>query len=148
MMEHRIKLNRWIICAITIVCMGIILFFTNTSGIQKARAQSNQAQTSAMGVTWQYQLDFPSSPDGVNQLSANLTSNFKGQGVTSDLQNLDGTKYQVTVSGSQGLDQLRQVIYSPVLANFIGGAGRSSWICPSASLRISHFMLESNLTTR
>ena len=76
-MKNQIKLTRCIVCAIAIVCMGIILFFTNASGIQKARAQSNQSQNSAMGVTWQYQLDFPSSPDGVNQLSSNLTLNSK-----------------------------------------------------------------------
>ena len=55
--------------------------------------------------------------------------------------------YRLSLTGDQGMEQVRQVLFSSSLADFIGGAAGIEISMPIGSLLDTTFKLESNLTT-
>ena len=134
-----------------VIAFGILAFILNypgMGGVRIVHAQQAQPKSTLTGFSWEYQLDFNSNslPD-VNQLSASLAPALISQGVTSNLKALGATNYQYTFTGNLGLEQVRQVIYSPLLAGFINGAGEVEIHMPVGSLLDLPVLLDSNLST-
>jgi predicted secreted protein len=134
-----------------VIAFGILAFILNypgMGGVRVVHAQQAQPKSTVTGFSWEYQLDFKSDslPD-VNQLSASLAPALISQGVTSNLKALGDTNYQYTFTGKLGLEQVRQVIYSPLLAGFINGAGEVEIDMPVGSLLDLPVMLDSKLST-
>ncbi|OIO86699.1 MAG: hypothetical protein AUK02_05730 [Anaerolineae bacterium CG2_30_58_95] len=133
------------------VLAGMMLFLClGVSGSPAAHAQEVETPepTSAAGFSWEYQLDFSaSSLLGAKQQASSLTPSLNSQGVASELQALGGSNYRLTMTGNQGVEQVRQVLFSPLMAGFIGGAAELEVNMPVGSLLDTTFKLESNLTT-
>lgn len=128
--------------------LGFILNYTGWGAVGVVHARQAQPQSQAGGFSWEYQLEFNAdSLLSANQLSASLAPSLNSQQVASDLISLGGTSYRLTFSGSQGLEQVRQLLYSPLLAGFIGAAAEVEVEMPVGSLLNMPVMLDSNLST-
>ncbi len=147
-MERTFRIKWWWMAAIAIAILVFLLNFPGMGGVRLARAQSSGTPPLAPGFIWEYQLDFnaTSLPDAQAQ-AASLTPGLDNQGVASELQPLGGSMYRLSLTGSQGMEQVRQVIYSTRLAGFIGGAAEVQVTMPVGSLLDTPFKLDSNLTT-
>jgi predicted secreted protein len=147
-MKHTRRFNGWLKGALAIILLGFALNFTGMRGVKGVRAQATEVQSSASGFSWEYQLDFtaPTLPSARQQASS-ITPGLNNQGVASDLQALGGSNFRLAMTGSQGIEQVRQVIYSPDIAGFIGGPAELEVDIPVGSLLDMTFKLESNLTT-
>ena len=147
-MKKTSRFNGWLKGALAIVLLGFALYLLGMRGVKAVRAQAAGVQTSASGFSWEYQLDFtaPTLPSARQQASS-LAPGLNNQGVASQLQALGGSNFRLAMSGSQGLEQVRQVIYSPDMAGFIGGPAELEVDMPVGSLLDMTFKLESNLTT-
>lgn len=147
-MKKPFKVKGWLKGTIAIILIGFVLDFPVTRGVSTVRAQSANAQASVSGFIWEYQLDFnDSSLDGAQQQASSLAPAMKNQGVASRLQVLGGSKYCLTMTGNQGIGQLRKVLYLPAMAGFIGGPAEIEVDMPVSKLQDMTFKLESNLTT-
>ncbi len=127
----------WLMSAVVIVTAGLLLALLGLGGGGAAKAQTAGQQPSA---SWEYQLD---SVDTVPESAGQLNSN----GVAVNVQALGDSKYRLTMSGAQGVEQARQALYSPQIAGFIDGAAEIEINLPVSSLREITLRLESNLTT-
>ncbi len=147
-MTQKITVNWWLKGTIAFVFIGIALSFSSYSHVGAARAQAEGTQKAATIFNWEYQLEFnASSLLDARQQASSLTDSLKDQGVSSELQSLGFSDYRFVMTGSQGSEQLRKVIYSPLLANFLGGAADLEINMPVGSLLDLTLSLQSNLTT-
>ncbi len=147
-MHQTNRVNSWLKGVIAVAIIGFILNFPSMPGVRVVRAQAAETQTPAVGINWEYLLDFSdSSPASASQQASSLTRSLDSQGVNFELQSLGGSDYRLAMTGSQGVEQVRQVLYSPLIASFIGGAADIEINIPVSSLQDITFKLESNLTT-
>jgi len=143
-MNQNVNPKRWWKFAIVIATIGFILSFTN----MHAGKVLGGAQSSAAGFSWEYQLDFSApSLQNANQQASSLSLSLDNQGVASELQALGDSYFRLTMTGDQGIEQVRQVLYSPLLAGFIHGAVEFEVNMPVSSLLDTTIKLDSNLTT-
>jgi C1A family cysteine protease len=142
-MEKLSKRKTWIKAVIAIAILGFILNIPRMGA-----ARPVHAQTAPGGFSWEYQLDFPAdSPEGARQAADSVIPRLADQGVTTQLEPLTGSMYRLSMAGSQGLDQLRQTVFSPLLANFTGGVIELEVDMPVTDLLDIPFKLETNITT-
>ena len=147
-MEKIFRVKWWWIAALSIAILVFLLNFPGMGGVRPARAQSSGNQALASGFSWEYQLDFTAaSLQSAQGQAASLVPALEGQGVASELQPLGDSMYRLSLTGSQGMEQVRQVIYSTRMAGFIGGAAELQVSMPVGSLLDTPFKLDSNLTT-
>lgn len=147
-MDQRINLNSLLKSMITIVIIGFILTFSSLQAGKKAGAQMAGVQSSATGFSWEYQLDFNAPTlQNASQQASSLDLSLNDMGVASELQALDDSNFRLTMTGDQGIDQVRQVLYSPLMAGFINGAVEFEVNMPVSSLLDTTIKLDSNLTT-
>jgi C1A family cysteine protease/predicted secreted protein len=147
-MEQTIRPHSWLKGILAIAIIGFVLNYSGMRGLRVVHAQADEPQISTTGFSWEYQLDFSdSSQAGARQQASSLSPTLNNQGVTSELQSLGGGNYRLAMAGSQGEQQVRQVLYSPLIASFIGGAAEIEINMPVSSLQDITFQLESNLTT-
>ncbi len=145
---RRPVIKGWINGILPIIIVGIILALQGLGNVSRARAQSPGTQSSAAAFSWEYALDFTaSSSSAAKQLSSSLDPALSRQGVAASLQTLGETSYRLKMTGSQGIEQVRQVLYSPRLAGFIGGAAEIEVNIPANGLQDTTFKLESNPST-
>jgi inhibitor of cysteine peptidase len=148
MMGQQNRVNGRLKGVIAIAFIGFVLNFSSMGAVRAARAQVEGTQTSAAGFSWEYQLDFSdSSTTSASQQASNLTPILNDQGVASEMQSVGDSNYRLTMTGSQGIEQVRQVLYSPLIASFIGGAAEIEIKMPVSNMQDITFKLESNLTT-
>ena len=147
-MEKTFRIKWWWMAVIAIAILVFLLNFPGMAGVRPARAQSAGTSPLAPSFSWEYQLDFnaASLPDAQGQ-AASLTPGLANQGVASELQPLGDSMYRLSMTGNQGMEQVRQVLYSTRLAGFIGGAAEVQVTMPVGSLLDTPFKLDSNLTT-
>ena len=145
------RVNRWMKGAIAIAILGFILIFPvlgGMGGVRSVRAQAAGTPGLPAGFSWEYQLDFSATSwQSAKQQAASLAPALDNQGVASELQSLGSSMYRLVLTGDQGMEQLRQVLYSSLMADFIGGAAEIEVNMPVGSLLDIPFKLESNLTT-
>ena len=147
-MDRTHRINSWLKGVIAIAVLGFILNFPSMGGVRLVRAQAAEAQTSTAGFSWEYQLDFnATSLLSANQQASSLTPSLNSLGVASELLSLGDSIYRLSMTGDQGMQQIRQTLFSPLLAGFIGGAVELEVDMPVVSLLDTTFTLESNPTT-
>jgi predicted secreted protein len=147
-MEPKKRIYSWLRNVIAIAVLGFLLNFPGLGGVRLVGAQAAVPQPKIAGLSWEYQLDFnATSLQSAKQLSSGLDSSLESLGVTSELQSLENSSYRLTLSGDKGMDQVRQAIFSPLLADFIGGPAEIEVDMPVGSLLDTTFKLESNLST-
>jgi inhibitor of cysteine peptidase len=121
--------------AIVIAFAGLLLGFLGAGAAQA------QAKNDPVPARWEYRLD--TGGDAALPDAAQLN----GNGVTARLQALGGPKYRLTMSGSRGVEQARQALYSPLVAGFIDGVAEIEIRLPVSRLQKLTLNLQSNLTT-
>ena len=147
-MKEEIKINSWLKSIIAISLLGFVLSFQGMQDVMAVRAQERQTQNSTSGFSWEYLIDFSDpSPASANQQASSLVQNFQDKGVTSELQSLGGESYRMVMRGNQGVEQVRQVLFSPLITSFIGGPADVEINMPVSNNQNIAVMLESNLTT-
>lgn len=147
-MKEEIKINSWLKSIIAISILGFVLSFQGMQDVITVSAQESQAQNSTSVFSWEYQIDFSdSSPAIANKQASSLVQIFKDQGVASELQSLGGESYRMVMTGNQGVEQVRQVLFSPLITSFIGGPAEIEINLPVINTHSITVMLESNLTT-
>ncbi len=115
-------LKHWLNRIIALAFMAILLNVQGMGDVRSVRAQTTTSQSSSAPTTWEYQLDFTAATSAsASRQAYGISSSLKGQGVAAYLQSTGADQYRLNMSGSQGLEQLRQVLFSPLLAGFIGG---------------------------
>ncbi len=135
-------------CFIAVILLGFILSFSGVGGVRGVGAKGAGPQTFIGGFSWEYQLDFnAASLPGAKQLAASLDPGLKGQGVASRVEPVGNGMYRLSLTGSQSMQQVRQVVFSSALAAFIGGAAEVEVSMPVGSLLDTVFKLESNPST-
>jgi predicted secreted protein len=141
-------INACLKCFIAVILLGFILSFSGVGGVRGVGAKGAGPQTFIGGFSWEYQLDFnAASLPGAKQLAASLDPGLKGQGVASRVEPVGNGMYRLSLTGSQSMQQLRQVVFSSALATFIGGAAEVEVSMPVGSLLDTAFKLESNPST-
>ena len=97
------------------VLVGTLLFlFVLLSGATRVSAVAPVA-----GFHWEYSFEF--SLNGGEKLQDRmgaLDAGLVGEGVQSAISPLGGTRYQMTISGSRDLEQVRQALYDVLLPGF------------------------------
>lgn len=133
---------------IAIGLLGLIFIFSVMAGVRGVGAKGSGPQPSTGGFSWEYQLDFnAASLRNAKQQAASLAPGLKGRGVVSRLQPLGNGTYRLSLAGSQGMQQVRQVLFSSALTGFIGGVAEVEVDMPVGSLLDTSFRLESNPST-
>lgn len=145
-MNHPHRVHLALKSAIAILVASIILFSLGKSSAEAA--QAGQSQGPVPAFSWEYQLDFSdaSRPGAERQASA-LALELRSQEVASDLLALGGSNYRLAMAGSGGIAQVRELLYSPLLSDFIGGAVEFEIHMPIQDLQETRLRLESNPTT-
>ena len=140
--------NGWLKIVIAIMLLGFILNFPGMKGIRPVRVRAAGTQPLAAGFSWEYQLDFnATSLQSAKQQASSLIPGLKSLGVASELQPLGEAMYRLRLTGDQGMEQVRQVVFSSLLAGFIGGAAEVEVDMPVGSLLDTTFKLVNNLST-
>jgi len=144
-MKQQNGVKRWIKNVTAIVLAGFILISLGISSVGIAQAQ---VQGEEDAVSWEYLLDFnDQDPESAAQQASSLAPDLTSNDVSSKLLTLDASNYRLSMTGRKGIEQLRQVLYSPEMANFLGGAGELEINMPVDQLEALTLTLESNLTT-
>ncbi len=131
----------------SIVLVGILLNLPVRGGVSLARAQAGPEQAAPASFSWEYRLDFTAaSAASASQQARSVMPGLKGQGVSASLQAAGGEQYRLVMDGSQGIEQMRQVLFSPLLAGFLGGPVEAELALPLNGQDIT-LRLESNLST-
>lgn len=147
-MEQKVGVKSWLVGAIAVAILGFLLIFPGMGAVRQVHAQAAGSHALAPGFNWEYQLDFSAaSLLSAQQQAASLTTSLNNQEVLSELSSLGDSMYRLRMTGSQGMEQIRQTLYSPNLADFIGGAVELEINMPVSSLLDIPFKLDSNLTT-
>ncbi len=146
-MNRTSALKGWITKIVSIVLVGILLNLPVRGGVSTARAKPVADQSAPASFSWEYRLDFTAvSAISASRQAYSVTPELKGQGVSATLQAAGGENYRLVMGGSQGLEQVRQVLYSPQLAGFIAGPAEVEVSLPANGQDVS-LKLESNLST-
>jgi len=127
--------QRWLKSAVVLLLAGLLLGFLG-AGAAQAQAKNDQAP-----ANWQYQVD--ANSDATLPDAAQLNSN----GVSATVQALGSSQYRLVMSGSRGVEQARQALYSPLVPGFIDGVAEIEIRLPVSRLQNITLNLQSNLTT-
>jgi len=142
------KAQGWIYRITSLVVAGIILNLLGIGEVKTARAAADEAPSTSNSIQWDYQLDFPAaSSSSAKQLSSSLTPQFSRQGVSTSLQVMGEASYRLEMAGSGGIEQVRQVLFSPFLASFINGPAEIEISLPAGEAPAITLKLESNPST-
>ncbi len=130
---------------VAIGLIGVALIFPASWSRPIVRAQP--ADHAAPAFTWDYQLDLRTvSLASARQVEAGIGSVLPAN-VSTSLRTLPGNLLRLQMSGNEGIEQVRQVIFSPELADFIGGAAEVDIFIPAGGQADLTVTLESNITT-
>jgi predicted secreted protein len=147
-MERILRIKWALIASVAVALLVFLLNSPGMGGVRPARAGSSGTAVLAPGFSWEYQLDFKAvSLQSAQGQATSLVPDLTSQGVATDLQALGDSMYRLSMTGDQGLEQVRQVIYSTRMAGFIGAAAEVQVIMPIGSLLDTPVKLDSNLTT-
>jgi inhibitor of cysteine peptidase len=136
-MKQHNSIKSWLTIIIVIVLAGLALSFLAVGSGGVAKAQPRVAEVPA---SWEYQLDSSdTTPASAQQLNIN--------GVAAKVQALGDSSYRLVMSGSQGTEQIRQALYSPLMPGFIEGVAEIEISMPVSALKNITVDLENNLTT-
>lgn len=136
-MKQQISRRALLTGVIVIFVAALALSFLASSGSGVAQAQPRVAPVPA---SWEYRID---SSDTTSASAQQLNIS----GVAAKVQALGASKYRLVMSGNQGTAQIRQALYSPLVAGFIGGAADIEINMPVSNLKNITVDVESNLTT-
>jgi inhibitor of cysteine peptidase len=111
-----------------IALSGLLILLTWANPARPVQAAST--------LQWEYQLDFIApSADVASQQAYSVTPGLRRE------------NYRLYMNGSQGLDQLRQTLFSPQLAGFLGGPAEIRLTLPVSGSNDLNLQLEANLST-
>jgi predicted secreted protein len=142
------KVQDWIYRITPLVIAAIILNLSGIGELKIAPAQTDEAQSSSNSILWEYQLDFSAtSYSEAKQQSSSLAPQMKNLEVSTSLQVLGKMSYRLEMAGNDGIEQARQVLFSPILAGFINGPAEVEISLPVEKIQPTTLKLESNPST-
>ena len=131
-MKRQNLFQNWLGKALVVALL--VLGITLAAGVAQARGKGDQ-----IPANWEYTIDSSVTTSAKAAQLGNL-------GVTTNVQALDGNNHLV-LSGDQGIDQIRQVLYSPLLDGFINGPAEVEIDLPVSTSQIVAVSLQANITT-
>jgi len=131
-MSRRNLFQNWLGKAFVVALL--VLAIVLLAGVARARGKGEQ-----LPASWEYTIDS-------SQTTLQTAAQLDNLGVKTDVQAFAVSK-NLVLSGNQGTDQIRQVLYSPLLDGFINGPAEVEINLPVSASQTVAVSLQANITT-